>query len=72
MPNYTDLRCEKRDGVAVLTLDRPEKLNAFSGEMGRSLGRAYRDCDADDSVRAVVLTGAGRAFCSGADLSAGS
>jgi enoyl-CoA hydratase/carnithine racemase len=71
MPEYIDLRYEVRDGIAQITLDRPEKLNAFSGEMGRSLGRAYRACDADDEVRAVVLTGAGRAFCSGADLTAG-
>jgi enoyl-CoA hydratase/carnithine racemase len=70
--DYTDLRCEVRDGIALITLDRPEKLNAFSGEMGGSLGRAYREADADDAVRAVVVTGAGRAFCSGADLSSGS
>ena len=72
MSDYADLRCEVQGGVALLTLDRPDKLNAFSGEMGRSLGRAYRACDADDAVRAVVVTGAGRAFCSGADLSTGS
>ena len=71
MSDYTDLRCEVRDGIALLTLDRPEKLNAFSAAMGLSLGRAYRECDADDTVRVVVLTGAGRAFCSGADLSSG-
>ena len=58
-----------RDGVAVLTLNRPEALNVFSGEMGAALGAAYRRCDEDDTVRAVVLTGAGRAFCAGADLS---
>jgi enoyl-CoA hydratase/carnithine racemase len=69
--HYTDLRCERRDGVALITLDRPEKLNAWSSAMGQSLGRAYRECDADDGVRAVVLTGAGRAFCAGADLSSG-
>jgi enoyl-CoA hydratase/carnithine racemase len=57
------------DGVALLTLDRPERLNAFSGAMGRALAAAYRRCDEDDDVRAVVLTGAGRAFCSGADTS---
>jgi len=57
------------DGVALLTLNRPERMNAFSGEMGEALGRAFRRCDEDDAVRAVVLTGAGRAFCSGADLS---
>ena len=57
------------DGVALLTLNRPDRLNAFSGAMGEALGRAFRRCDEDDAVRAVVLTGAGRAFCSGADLS---
>jgi len=66
-----DLRFERDGGVAVLTLDRPEHLNAFSGQMGRALGEAYRACDADDAVRAIVLTGAGRAFCAGADLAAG-
>jgi enoyl-CoA hydratase/carnithine racemase len=54
--------------VAVLTLNRPAKLNAFSGRMGAELGQAYAACDADDAVRVVVLTGAGRAFCAGADL----
>lgn len=56
-------------GVAVLTLDGPERLNAFSGATARALSEAYRRCDSDDAVRAVVLTGAGRAFCSGADMS---
>ena len=45
----------RRDGVAVITLDRPEARNAFSGPMGRSLGEAYRACDGDDAVRAVVV-----------------
>jgi enoyl-CoA hydratase/carnithine racemase len=58
------------DGVAVVTLDGAERLNLFSPSTGRELGAAYRECDADDRVRAVVLTGAGRAFCAGADLSA--
>jgi enoyl-CoA hydratase/carnithine racemase len=59
---------ERTDLVAVVTLNRPEQLNAFTGAMGDGLGRAYAACDADDTVRAVVLTGAGRAFCAGADL----
>ncbi|MGC0422785.1 enoyl-CoA hydratase/isomerase family protein [Embleya sp. AB8] len=57
------------DGVAVVTLDRPERLNVFSRGMGVALGEAYARCDADDAVRVVVLTGAGRAFCAGADMS---
>jgi enoyl-CoA hydratase/carnithine racemase len=56
------------DGVAVVTLDRPDRLNVFSGGMGAALGDAYARCDADDTVRAVVLTGAGTAFCAGADM----
>ena len=58
-------------GVAVITLNRPERLNAFTGEMGAALGRAYERCDRDDAVRAVVLTGSGRAFCAGADMRRG-
>jgi len=70
--SWDDLRFDLDDGVATITLDRPEQLNAFSGPMSESLGRAYRHCDENDDVRAVVLTGAGdRAFCAGADLSAG-
>jgi enoyl-CoA hydratase/carnithine racemase len=59
------------DGVATVTLNRPEKLNTFTGLMGAELGEAYASCDADDAVRAVVLTGAGRAFCAGADMEPG-
>ncbi|BBY63821.1 enoyl-CoA hydratase/isomerase family protein [Mycolicibacterium helvum] len=57
-------------GVALITLDGPERLNAFSGDTARQLGEAYRRCDADDTVHAVVVTGAGRAFCAGADMTA--
>ncbi len=66
-----DLSASLDDRVAVLTLDRPENLNAFSSAMGRSLTTALRACDADDAVRVVVITGAGRAFCAGADFSRG-
>jgi enoyl-CoA hydratase/carnithine racemase len=62
------VRLEIADGVAVVTLHRPDRLNVFSGGMGVALGEAYARCDTDDRVRAVVLTGAGRAFCAGADL----
>jgi enoyl-CoA hydratase/carnithine racemase len=64
----TDVTVTVEDRVAVVTLDRPEQRNAFTGAMGESLGRAYRRCDEDDTVRVVVVTGAGRAFCAGADL----
>ncbi len=70
-PGPSPLLVEVVDHVAVLTLNRPEVLNAFSGAMGAALDEAYERFDADDSVRAIVLTGAGRAFCSGADFSGG-
>jgi enoyl-CoA hydratase/carnithine racemase len=62
---------EIADGVATLTLHRPERLNAYTVEMGRVLFRALRELDEDDRVRAIIVTGAGRAFCAGADLEAG-
>jgi len=65
------VRVDIDDRVAVLTLDRPQQRNAFTGEMGRALGAAYRELDADDDVRVLVLTGAPPAFCAGADLSDG-
>lgn len=71
MSEYRDIRFDQRDGIATITLHRPEQMNAFSGTMGRELGEAYRHCDEDDDVRAVILTGAGSAFCVGADMSAG-
>jgi enoyl-CoA hydratase/carnithine racemase len=64
-----DLTIDVNAGVAVLTLNRPDHLNAYTAEMGTLLSRAYRECDEDDDVRAIVVTGAGRAFCAGADFS---
>jgi len=69
--DYEDIRFEVSDGIAIITLDRPEQLNAFAGNMYDDLGHAYRRCDEDDDIRVAILTGAGRAFCSGADLAAG-
>lgn len=66
----TDLAVTKADGVALLTLNRPERRNAYTSTMGDELGRAYRRCDDDDEIRAIVLTGAGEAFCVGADFAA--
>src|SRR6202012_3791084 len=65
----TDVAVDVNAGVAVITLNRPEHLNAYTAEMGTLLSQAYRRCDEDDDVRAIVLTGAGRAFCAGADFS---
>jgi enoyl-CoA hydratase/carnithine racemase len=67
----TDVTVDINEGVAVLTLNRPEHLNAYTADMGTLLGRAYQECDDDDDVRAIVVTGAGRAFCAGADFSGG-
>ncbi|MGB3333206.1 MAG: enoyl-CoA hydratase/isomerase family protein [Mycobacterium sp.] len=65
----TDLAVSVTDGVALLTLNRPQARNAYTAVMGQLLSQAYRDCDSDDAIRAIVLTGAGDAFCAGADLS---
>ena len=59
------------DGVATITLNRPDKLNAFNTQMMKDLIAAFDVTDGDDAVKAVIVTGAGRAFCAGADLSAG-
>jgi enoyl-CoA hydratase/carnithine racemase len=67
----TQIRYDVLDHVATITLHRPDKLNAFTGTMMRELIEAFDRSDADDEVRAVIVTGAGRAFCAGADLSAG-
>jgi len=62
----------ERDGpVCVITLNRPEQLNAWTWQMSGELGQAFAEADEDDGVRAIVVTGAGRAFCAGADLSGG-
>ena len=68
---FTQIRYDVADGIATITLDRPDKLNAFTDTMMHELIAAFDAVDADDAVRAVIVTGAGRAFCAGADLSAG-
>jgi 2-(1,2-epoxy-1,2-dihydrophenyl)acetyl-CoA isomerase len=62
------IRTEVQEKVGTITLDRPEKLNAFTGTMREDLLAALRNCEQDDSVRVVVITGAGRAFCAGGDV----
>jgi len=68
---FQTLLLEQRDGMAFLTLNRPERLNAFTREMALEMIAAFDHTDADDSVKAVIVTGAGRAFCAGADLEKG-
>jgi enoyl-CoA hydratase/carnithine racemase len=68
---FETLDCTLNSGVLTITLNRPDKLNAFNREMMNELIAAFDRADADDAVRAVIVTGAGRAFCAGADLSQG-
>ncbi len=71
LPALQTLLYRVEDGIATITLNRPEKLNAFTAQMRDDLVAAFDETDADDAVRAVIITGAGRAFCAGADLSSG-
>jgi enoyl-CoA hydratase/carnithine racemase len=68
---YQTILYEISDNILTITLNRPEKLNAFTGEMMAEMIDAFDKADADDDVRAIIVTGAGRGFCAGADLSAG-
>ncbi len=70
MNDFEDIRYEKDDGVAVVTIDRPEKMNAFRAQTCRELIEAFEDAWADGTIGVVILTGAGdRAFCTGGDVS---
>jgi len=71
MTDFEQIRAATADGVLTITLNRPERLNAFTETMRRELIAAFDLADADDDVRAVVVTGAGRGFCAGADLAKG-
>lgn len=68
---YTEILYEVDANIATVTLNRPAQLNAFTNTMMRELLDAFDQVDADDEVRAVIVTGAGRGFCAGADLSGG-
>jgi enoyl-CoA hydratase/carnithine racemase len=70
-PTYDTLLYEIEDNVLTITLNRPDKLNAFNNKMRVELIDALDHADADDEVRAIIFTGAGRAYCAGADLSGG-
>jgi len=69
--SYEHIKYEVSDRILTITLNRPKKLNAFTGIMQRELIEAFDRADEDDEVRAVIVTGAGRGFCAGADLSSG-
>jgi enoyl-CoA hydratase/carnithine racemase len=69
--SFQEIRYEVADHVLTITLDRPDRLNAFTPTMGRELIEAFDRADADDDVRAIIVTGAGRGFCAGADLAGG-
>src|SRR3954470_576009 len=69
--SYQQIAYEVADHVATITLDRPDRLNAFTVKMQRELCAAFDEADADPEVRAVVVTGRGRGFCAGADLGGG-
>jgi enoyl-CoA hydratase/carnithine racemase len=69
--SFTEITYEVEGPAAIITLNRPERLNAFTGTMMQEMIDAFDRADADDAVRAVIVTGAGRGFCAGADLGAG-
>ncbi|MFL6647462.1 MAG: enoyl-CoA hydratase-related protein, partial [Sulfurifustaceae bacterium] len=69
--NYDTLRYEVEGRILTITLNRPERMNAFNGQMCRELIAAFDRADADDDVKVVIVTGAGKAFCAGADLERG-
>ena len=69
--DLTETRYEVENGVALVTLNRPDKMNAFTQVMSNELIEIFTEVDRDDAVRVVIVTGAGKAFCAGADLSAG-
>jgi enoyl-CoA hydratase/carnithine racemase len=68
MSSYETIQLTIADGIATLTLNRPDRMNAFTDQMAREMRAAFHATDANDDVRVVIVTGAGRAFCAGADL----
>ncbi len=69
--SYQDILYEVDGPIATLTLNRPDKLNAYTATMGLEIEDAFNAADADDNVRVIIVTGAGRGFCAGADISSG-
>ena len=71
MTTYASLKTDVKDRILTITLNRPERLNAFNFDMQREMVEVFRKVNDDDEVRAVIVTGEGRGFCAGADLGAG-
>ena len=70
LPTFETLLYDVQDGIATVTLHRPEKMNAFTTQMRDDLVAVFDETDRNDDVRVVIITGAGKAFCAGADRSA--
>ena len=71
MSSFEQILTDTSEGILTITLNRPDRLNAWTAQMGHELRAAFDIADADDSVRAIIVTGAGRGFCAGADLGGG-
>ncbi|MCC8984918.1 enoyl-CoA hydratase-related protein [Bradyrhizobium acaciae] len=69
--SYEQITCDIDGSLMIVTLNRPDKLNAYTGTMGAEVADAFQRADENDDVRAIIVTGAGRAFCAGADVSGG-
>ena len=68
MTSYEQILYDVAESVATVTLNRPDKLNAWTGQMEKEVQAAMAQAEADDAVRVIILTGAGRGFCAGADM----
>lgn len=66
--NFTDILYDKSDRIATVTMNRPDKMNAWTGKMGLEMRQAMLDADRDDNIGSIIVTGAGRAYCAGADM----
>ena len=69
--DFEQITTELSEGILTITLNRPQRLNAWTATMGLELIEAFDRADAEDQVRVVIVTGAGRGFCAGADLAGG-
>jgi enoyl-CoA hydratase/carnithine racemase len=67
--NFSDIIYDKADRIATVTMNRPDKMNAWTAKMGAEMRTAMLDAERDDNIGAIILTGAGRAYCAGADMS---